>query len=552
MSDRRPEHQPEHPYSRSTTRPGRSAVPAVTSPPQRAAAGARSVTSPALQRHSENAGRHFELPPLPPASSLTGGSFSPSTTRIGGVSSILNPPLVEEAPQGLRRRVSQLESPSTSTRSLPPIFTGYQAPQRINTVSSAFPAPSPSSQYAVPVEPQPRRILTPRSPSLHRAASLGQLNPSNATIDAQRVPFPGSPRSRAYAIEPGTSGAPPLPTPPAALRSAYGFPAPTAPLDAARRGSTGTARTRNLSPSASPTTSYSSYSQAEQTSPASQYVSGSYNTTAGAENHRPMGIPISSSGGQNVYQMMTLETTSGTVQLPVDVQAASRVADEKRRRNAGASARFRQRRKEKEREASTTIGKLEQQVREMSEDADFYRRERDFLAGILNHVPGGERHFPRPTSPRRRRSSAMALPGQIGTGSLTFPTEEELTIQSPGEGRNVRRRTATMSLPPPPQPTTPGLGGTSGPPSYGQRPYATPLAPQPPPASHNTQYIQAPSPIARATASLLAPMTPGHSTQQTPTGPPQSLQLMPQAGPWNPYPPERRPSGPPNQPRGGR
>jgi len=99
--------------------------------------------------------------------------------------------------------------------------------------------------------------------------------------------------------------------------------------------------------------------------------------------------------------MMTLETTSGTVQLPVDVQAASRVADEKRRRNAGASARFRQRRKEKEREASVTIGRLEQQVKELIEDAEFYKRERDYLAGVLLSLPHGECNFPRPVSPRR-------------------------------------------------------------------------------------------------------------------------------------------------------
>ena len=107
------------------------------------------------------------------------------------------------------------------------------------------------------------------------------------------------------------------------------------------------------------------------------------------------GIPISSSGGQNVYQMMTLETTSGPVQLPVDVQAASRVADEKKKRNAGASARFRQRRKEKEKEASTTIAKLEQQVRELSEEAAFYRRERDIFKKVLSTIPGCERHLQR-------------------------------------------------------------------------------------------------------------------------------------------------------------
>ena len=125
------------------------------------------------------------------------------------------------------------------------------------------------------------------------------------------------------------------------------------------------------------------------------------------------GIPISSSGGQNVYQMMTLETTSGTVHLPVDVQAASRVADEKRRRNTVASANFRQRRKEKEKEASATIPRLEQQVKELSEDSDFYRRERDIFQGILSTIPGCERHLQRPPSPRLRRSGHISVVGQL-------------------------------------------------------------------------------------------------------------------------------------------
>ncbi|KAJ9644044.1 hypothetical protein H2199_003912 [Coniosporium tulheliwenetii] len=101
------------------------------------------------------------------------------------------------------------------------------------------------------------------------------------------------------------------------------------------------------------------------------------------EAERPFGVPISSTG-QTSYQILTLETGQGSVQIPVDVSAASKQADEKRKRNAGASARFRQRRKEKEREANTTIGRLEQQVREANEDSEFYKRERDFFAQIRN------------------------------------------------------------------------------------------------------------------------------------------------------------------------
>ncbi|KAK4507336.1 hypothetical protein PRZ48_001071 [Zasmidium cellare] len=256
---------------------------------------------------------------------------------------------------------------------------------------------------------------------------------------------------------------------------------------------------------------------------------GSAPTSVRPDRQRPMGVPISSSGGQNVYQMMTLETTSGTVQLPVDVQAASRVADEKRRRNAGASARFRQRRKEKEKEASSTIGRLEQQVKDLSEDVDFYKR-------VVLQVPGGDRHFPRPQSPRhRRRSSSLA-----GPSSAAYVPIHEQGGRSPDDGRNLRRRTSTLSLPPPPQPQgLPGPPPAFQPSGYAPPTYGQPLAPQPPPPPPTAQ--PGPGPL---------PSPLGHrGTLPAPPGPPpQLMQAQPQTGPWNPYA-DRRPGGngpPPN------
>lgn len=68
--------------------------------------------------------------------------------------------------------------------------------------------------------------------------------------------------------------------------------------------------------------------------------------------------------GQSNIKLMTIKSQQGhSVHIPVDVQAASKVADAKRRRNAGASARFRARRKEKERETSIKISLVEQQLR---------------------------------------------------------------------------------------------------------------------------------------------------------------------------------------------
>ncbi len=72
-------------------------------------------------------------------------------------------------------------------------------------------------------------------------------------------------------------------------------------------------------------------------------------------------MPASSAAAQSQYRMMVLETAQGPIQVPVDMQAASKVQDEKRKRNATASHRFRQRRKEKERETSGNIAELEAQ-----------------------------------------------------------------------------------------------------------------------------------------------------------------------------------------------
>lgn len=110
--------------------------------------------------------------------------------------------------------------------------------------------------------------------------------------------------------------------------------------------------------------------------------------------------PYNTSSGT---QYMTVETAQGPMSIPVDVQGASKIADEKRRRNAGASARFRARRKEKEQANSKEIDDLRQQIRDLGEDAEFYRRERDLLVSVLYRTPERDRYFPRPQSPRRQR-----------------------------------------------------------------------------------------------------------------------------------------------------
>ncbi|KAK3674811.1 hypothetical protein LTR78_005155 [Recurvomyces mirabilis] len=503
--------------SASTVQHGLPAPPASSRPPSRVSLG-----------QPNPAGFAVDLLPYAsrPGDSSTLTSPASSTTRLAGVHAILNPPHGDELNPGRRRKAHELESPFPTGQALPPIAMGGQSARATPVLGRA----SPIMSFGGPPELAPRRILTPRSPSLHRAASLGQLQPPASTVTLQQ--------------EPGTAGAPPLPLSVGVPRPAYDYTSATPSAEAARRaGMTVGRSTRAPSGSASPSSSYSSYSQAEQTSPASQAMG----LSAGGLNidrQRHMGIPISSSsGGQNTYQMMTLETTSGTVQLPVDVQAASRVADEKRRRNAGASARFRQRRKEKEKEASVTIGRLEQQVKELGEDADFYRRERDYLSGMLSQAPGGDRHFPRPLSPRRRRSSSV-MAGPSGGGGTGYMSATESGARSPEQRRNVRRRTSTLSLPQPPPPPSQFAA-----PQAGGRPHANYAAPglfgADPLVQQTTQMRRPSGPLPPAlareslpTSTVLPPM------QHGPPAPASAdTRSQPQTGPWNPFATERRSTG---------
>ncbi|KAK4985743.1 hypothetical protein LTR50_005765 [Elasticomyces elasticus] len=533
------------------------------------------TSSPSSARYAPPPTRGFELPPLPQMPSSTGGSFSPSASRLAGVSSMLNPTQAElYEQQSRRRKAAELESPLLPQRAaLAPLVTSTHPVSTIPGLAEA----SPVSRFPGLTEGPPRHILTPRSPSLHRAASLSQLNPCSATIDAQQSPFL-SPRAKAYTIEPGVSGVPPLPTPPALLRQSYGFaavaptPPPQQPVPRASAGYGGHGRADSAS--ASPSTSYSSYSVAEQTSPVSQFgpvslatstapytlaypstswpgISGPSAASAPSnimeqERQRPYGIPISSaSGSQSTYQLMTLETTSGTVQLPVDVQAASRVADEKRKRNAGASARFRQRRKEKEREASTTISKLEQQLRDATEDAQFYKNERNYFTGIMMQIPGTERHFPRPPSPRHRRAASAATAAG-SSASAGFMNIQESGLGSPESNRSIRRRTSTFSLPAPAPPmhTIPPIGH----PEFASQQHA--------PTPQQQQQQQPNAPPGPSLMLSPTPRTIHHGVMGLPVARPlpRLMQASPQTGPYNPFAPDpsydraRPPSPPPPPP----
>ena len=447
------------PAQRPAWNPAEDGTQSTTSPAR--IQGTHMQARPALPSSSQaqsrdaSSERPLTLPPLSRTSSMTDDVSDQSRQgRAFGVHSILNPLQAgAQEHRGLRRKADEIEHASSSAE------LASTRPETLASVASSqggsgevTPAGSQVGYSTVPGLP-PRRMLSPRA-RVPRLASLATLGTPTATLSVQDNPFLGQ-ASLASATDSAT-GHTPLPTPTVATRHGYGLStAPTSPLPEGRRPS-GTLPGLTYSSSASPSTQVSGFSQASQTSPVvplgmpaehgppTFYASPA--NPSGVPSHdreRAQGIPVSSTGHSN-YQLMTFNTASGAVQFPVDVQAASRAADDKRKRNAGASARFRARRKEKEREASGMISRLEQQLKDAKEDAEFYRRERDYLATALLQLQGGDQHFPRPSSPRQRRDPDDSESG-AGSGSGSYASPFQSHIQPNIPMRDQGPRSATYS-----------------------------------------------------------------------------------------------------------
>jgi hypothetical protein len=415
---------------------------------------------------------------LPPLRQLSRTPPTPSSRRHDNpLQSILNPEAkLAEQQRELRRSGHQMETPSPvnthHSSSLPSI-------SRPPSADSTQDDQRPQGLFQPPGRPSGRHALTPQSPNLHRTQSVGGLSRPTGTIDAHQSPFLTAP------LRPSESASTPaLPTPPAGTRTSY-FPPLTSSTSTSNMLRTEGRRTSAQflpSGSASPVTQYSPYSQAA--SIASGYEGhghlGHYAHEARTPGHRmehERMIPVAPSG-QSSIQIMTIKSQQGhNVQIPVDVQAASKVADEKRKRNAGASARFRARRKEKEREASTTISRLEQQVRDAVDRAEFYRSERDFFRSIAHQQPGAKRHYQRPQSPVLRRLSSVPSHAASPTDGGSDGSYGDYEDDRRDTDRNVRRRTGSYQPGPGPSPidtnvspySSHGYAPSHGQPSHGQR-----------------------------------------------------------------------------------
>lgn len=426
------------------------------------------------------------------ASSVPNGPYTSQTppnsdprpsSRPIGVQNLLNPTASDSSSaadsQSRRRNADHFDMPSalfaTGARLLP---ASSFVPSAGHVALPSLTPPMMNS-YPIPSDPASRRTLTPRSPANHVTLN----NAPQGTIDARKSPF-GASRELNKILGPElkstteTSLGPPL---------LYTGPAGRSPPDrrtsigslqlhssAERRASIGATSQVHTSQSDSPTTSYSSYSQFSRTPPVSNNQSSSagyfptFSTATSSSTITQAGYdakesfsPVTSSMGQNSYQM-TLDTDQGPIQVPVDVQAASKVADEKRKRNATASHRFRQRRKEKERETSQNIAKLEHQLRDLVEEREYYRMERDYFRSLAKNGPGQAPIAPRPTSPRlvrqqQQQQQQQQQHGQLG-GAGNPPNNPYVNPNSAGwpqpsaggedqrgnsNGRNTRRRTSS-------------------------------------------------------------------------------------------------------------
>ncbi|KAL8966295.1 MAG: hypothetical protein Q9183_003433 [Haloplaca sp. 2 TL-2023] len=401
--------------------------------------------------------------------------------------------------------------------------------------SVSLPSITPPSMntYLPPMGGMPRPNVTPRSASAYPVNPI--TKPMTATIDAKASPFLRSNDPNNSSMSESTQ----LPSVLPSTGAPYGTSLPPPRSPSGRRPSGGSQltgamdRRASLAGSDSPSTTYSSYSHFSRTPPAVQTLpptgqpssafygvpySGPHGHPLphGAYAHSNTNGPVSSASataGPNSYQMMTLETDQGPIQVPVDVQAASKVADEKRKRNATASHRFRQRRKEKERETSNSIQQLQNQIKDVEEEREFYRKERDFFRGVVwgsTSTSSGRQQGSvaethpqvanRPLSPRvLRRGSASSSGrggGGVGGGQESYekaqwhhPPPSPSSLEREQSGRNTRRRTSSYV---PVNDLAPQVGGQQQQPQQQQLPPAPPAQQQHqhPQGQHGRGYAQ--------------------------------------------------------------
>lgn len=430
-----------------------------------------------LQAGSSNPGQYT---PLSAKATPAASPSSQKSSRSLGMHNILNPASMDADGQNRRRKADQAElpSPATTAASRAPSTSVTPSP---GTVSLPSITPPSMNTYLPPVGQGPHQTSTARSASGYPPNLLTSTVPG--TIDAKVSPFVGSTGPVSTYTSESRSG-PELPSALSHVGPSHsgGFPPTRSPPQ--RRPSGGPQLAGGVDPRASmagsdsPSTTYSSYSQFSRTPPALQTVAPVSQPSSaffgmpysGPPGHGPSlahgfgsNGPVPGATAQSPYQMMTMDTEQGPIQVPVDVQAASKVADEKRKRNATASHRFRQRRKEKERETSSNIAKLEKQIHDIKQEKDFYRQEREYFRSLVCRNPSQAHLTARPPSPRHLRAASHSDGEEVLVSGQWQPPED---------GRNTRRRTSSYV---PAQDVPQSLSSMPGPQQQQQ----------PPPAGHH-------------------------------------------------------------------
>ncbi len=450
------------------------------------------------------------LPPLglvPSASRLPPLLTGAPSSRPLGFQSILNPSQHDmQSPSQMGRTTTYGRLPSPAASTAPPAF-----PQIAKRPGRSSPT---AEEMHVSGSRAERRILTPKSPGMRVSSAGGRRSFAVGPFGPSRSPLMRG-ESRMYTAEPGPSRSaeiPPLPLPTPVGRSSnpYSSLAECAPGQPRRPSSARNpfAASAIQTQGESPSTSHSSYSRFSQSSPILRYGPSTQNPSnlQSGSTRQPVSLPPGQSSdnlGEGPYDMskgsygISIPTEGGQMLLPVelDVEQASKTANEKRKRNAGASARFRQRRKEKEREASQTISSLERNLRALEDERNHYRSERDFFRDLSARQLGPGQMPQRPLTPRAQTVSRPSL-------GDTPPQWQDISREtSEPLPPNLRRRTssfpttfpAPVAAPPmlPPQaqsygfglqPPAPVLQNTFPP----TRPLGAPsFQPQPPPSPHS-------------------------------------------------------------------
>ena len=387
-------------------------------------------------------------------------------SRPIGMQSILNP-TGRDISEGLNRtkKSDHFELPSPAPSSVSRVPSNSMTPSP-GSVSLPSITPPSTDAYLPPMGPGSRQNLPSRSTSGFAPNALVK-NIASGTIDAKRSPFVVAATDAsgvdipAHSDIPGSSFSGPYGVSGHSAKSPTGLPQGGGALShgsSERRPSASSVSQPPGSLSNSPSTSYSSYSQFARTPPAQQPAapvsrpssafygppypaSGAVSTLSQNFGSKEAFTSVSTTTGQGAYRMMTFDTDQGPIQVPVDVQAASKVADEKRKRNATASHRFRQRRKEKERETSQNIAKLEHQVRDVAEEREYYRQERDYFRSLICRNPSQVHLAARPPSPRHLRMAQAGGEDAYGAG------EWQLSDDNSRQSRNTRRRTSSYMPP---------------------------------------------------------------------------------------------------------